>query len=195
MIVPAPVGITYAIEESSVTLSWDQIEIATNYHIDRATDSLFATNLIEFESETNSFTDNGLEANIDYYYRISAVCCDGDFTSTNSDVVSVMLTVMDVASADNLPESFRLHQNFPNPFNPVTQIRYDLQSSENVSINIYNVIGKHIKSLINENQDAGYQSIYWNATDASGQSVPAGMYIYTIQAGDFRETKKMMLLK
>jgi len=195
LIVPAPVGITYVIEESSVTLSWDQIEIATNYHIDRATDSLFATNLIEFESETNSFTDNGLEANIDYYYRISAVCCDGDFTSTNSDVVSVMLTVMDVASADNLPESFRLHQNFPNPFNPVTQIRYDLQSSENVSINIYNVIGKHIKSLINENQDAGYQSIYWNATDASGQSVPAGMYIYTIQAGDFRETKKMVLLK
>ena len=195
LIVPAPVGITYTIEESSVTLSWDQIDIATEYHIERATDSLFTSNLIEFNSEANNFTDSGLEANIDYYYRISAVCCDGAFMSMNSDVVSIMLTVMDVASADNLPESFELHQNFPNPFNPTTQIRYDLQSSENVSIDIYNVVGKHIKSLINTKQDAGYQSIYWNATDAFGQSVPAGMYIYTIQAGNFRETKKMVLLK
>ena len=195
LIVPAPVGITYTIEESSVTLSWDQVDIATDYHIERATDSLFTSNLIEFNSEANNFTDSGLEANVDYYYRISAVCCDGAFISMNSDVVSIMLTVMDVASADNLPEAFELHQNFPNPFNPTTQIRYDLQSSENVSIDIYNVVGKHIKSLINTKQDAGYQSIYWNATDAFGQSVPAGMYIYTIQAGNFRETKKMVLLK
>ena len=55
-------------------------------------------------------------------------------------------------------------------------------------------MGKHIKSLINTNQLAGFKSIYWNATDTFGQSVPAGMYVYSIQAGDFRQSKKMLLL-
>ena len=195
LIVPAPVGITYNIEESSVILSWDQIEIATDYNVERATDSLFATNLVVFESETNTFTDTGLETNIDYYYRIRAICCDGEFMSTNSDIISVMLTVMDVASSENIPDSYLLHQNFPNPFNPKTKIRYDLQKSGFVNIDIYNIIGKHIKSLINEKKEVGYQSVYWNATDASGQSVPAGLYIYTIQTDDFSSTKKMILVK
>ena len=195
LIVPMPVGFTYNVEESSVTLSWDQVDIATGYNIDRATDSLFTNNLVEFTSETNNFTDNNLEDNVAYYYRVSAVCCNGDYISTNSDIVSVMLTVMDIASANNIPDSYRLHQNFPNPFNPTTQIRYELKESVSVSIDIYNVMGKHIKSLIKTKQDAGYQSIYWNTTDASGQSVPAGMYIYTIQAGEFSDTRKMVLLK
>jgi hypothetical protein len=93
------------------------------------------------------------------------------------------------------PDRFALHQNYPNPFNPTTQIRYDLPESEFVSINIYDVMGRKIKSLININQEAGYRSITWNATNDLGQPVSAGMYIYTIQAGEFRQTKKMVLLK
>jgi hypothetical protein len=195
MIVPAPVGMAYTVDESSISLTWDQIDIATSYKIERATDSLFTTDVEEFTSTENNFTDNGLEVEIEYYYRISAVCCGGDYISSYSDIVSVMLTVMDIASAGNIPDSYMLHQNYPNPFNPMTQIRYDLQENTYVSINIYNVMGKHIKSLINMNQDAGYQSIHWNATDASSQPVPAGLYLYTIQAGEFRQTKKMVLLK
>ena len=72
---------------------------------------------------------------------------------------------------------------------------YGLKEKTYVSINIYNLMGKHIKSFVNIVQDAGYQSIVWNATDRSGQPVPAGMYIYSITAGDFRKTRKMMLLK
>ena len=94
-----------------------------------------------------------------------------------------------------LPIEFNLHQNYPNPFNPTTQIRYELPNSEHVSINIYNVIGHKIKSLINMNQDAGYRLISWDATNDLGQSISAGMYIYTIQAGEFRQTRKMVLLK
>ena len=151
--------------------------------------------MVDFDFETNTFIDTDLEANIDYHYRISAICCNGDFMSTNSDIVIVMLTVMDVSSSDNVPDSYLLHQNFPNPFNPKTKIRYDLQKSGFVNIDIYNVIGKHIKSLVNEKQEIGYQSVYWNATDASGQPVPAGLYIYTIQTDDFSSTKKMILVK
>ena len=90
---------------------------------------------------------------------------------------------------------FALHQNYPNPFNPSTQIRYDLPLDEYVTIIIYDVMGRKIKSLINTNQEAGYRSITWDATNDLGQPVSAGMYIYTIQAGEFMQTKKMVLLK
>jgi len=90
---------------------------------------------------------------------------------------------------------FTLYQNYPNPFNPITSLRYDLPEDGLVSINIYDVMGRDIRSLININQEAGYRSISWNATNDLGQPVSAGMYIYTIQAGEFRQTKKMVLLK
>ena len=90
---------------------------------------------------------------------------------------------------------FALHQNYPNPFNPTTQIRYDLPLDEYVTVIIYDVMGRKIKSLINTNQEAGYRSITWNATNDLGQPVSAGMYIYTIQAGEFKQTRKMVLLK
>ena len=94
-----------------------------------------------------------------------------------------------------LPQNFVLHQNYPNPFNPTTQIRYDLPKNSYVSITIYDLMGKRIKSLFSIKQDAGYKSVHWNATNDLGHSVSAGMYIYTIQAGEFRQTRKMVLLK
>ena len=94
-----------------------------------------------------------------------------------------------------IPNQFTLHQNYPNPFNPTTRINYDLPNNEFVSINIFDLMGREIKSLVNKKQIAGFRSIQWDATNNSGQPVSAGMYIYTIQAGEFRQTKKMILLK
>ena len=88
-----------------------------------------------------------------------------------------------------------MHQNYPNPFNPTTKIRYDLPVDEIVNIAIYDVMGRKIKSLVNTKQVAGYKSITWNATNNFGEQVSAGMYIYVIQAGEYRQTKKMVLLK
>ena len=94
-----------------------------------------------------------------------------------------------------MPDVYALHQNYPNPFNPSTKINYELPNNEYVSITIYDVMGHEINSLINSNQEAGYKSVYWNATNHLGIQVPAGIYIYTIQAGEFRQTRKMVLLK
>jgi len=105
---------------------------------------------------------------------------------------SCALTVNELSVS---PEYFKLHENYPNPFNPITLIQYDLPGLSFVNINIYDVIGRKIKSLVNSVQGAGYRSIYWDATNDLGQSVSAGMYIYTIQAGEFRQTRKMVLLK
>ena len=88
-----------------------------------------------------------------------------------------------------------MNNNFPNPFNPLTTISYDLPEDGFVNISIYNVMGIHVKDLVNSQQNAGFKSIQWDATNNRGQQVSAGLYLYTIQAGNFRQTKKMVLLK
>ena len=94
-----------------------------------------------------------------------------------------------------IPNSFVLHPNYPNPFNPVTTLRYDLLEQANVNIIIYDMLGRQVKTLINQTQDAGYKSVIWNATNDYGKPVSAGVYFYQIQAGEFVQTKKMVLLK
>jgi hypothetical protein len=96
---------------------------------------------------------------------------------------------------DLRPNKFSLYQNYPNPFNPVTRINYGLPIQGNVNITIYDMIGRVVKTLINDQQTDGYKSVQWNAANNAGQPVSAGLYIYTIQAGEFRQTKKMVLLK
>ena len=94
-----------------------------------------------------------------------------------------------------LPNNYTLHQNYPNPFNPVTTLRYSLPSYAHVTITIYDLNGKEINQIVNSNQPAGFQSVVWNATDYFGRSVGAGVYLYQIRAGDFKDTRKMVLLK
>ena len=101
-----------------------------------------------------------------------------------------------LSTEENLiPNEFALHQNFPNPFNPTTTIRYELPNEEDVSIVIFDVVGRKIRSLINQNQSAGYHRIQWDAKNDLGEPVSAGMYIYIFHAGDHRSVKKMVLLK
>ncbi len=85
--------------------------------------------------------------------------------------------------------------NFPNPFNPITTITYDLPKYSFVEIIIYDLLGNVIRNLVNADQSSGYKSVQWNAIDNQGRPVSAGVYIYRIEAGDFRQNKKMILLK
>jgi len=94
-----------------------------------------------------------------------------------------------------LPQEITLEQNFPNPFNPITSLSYDLPEDLFVSIIIYDMLGNVINNLVNANQSSGYKSIQWNATNNQGEPVSAGVYLYSIEAGEFRQTKKMILLK
>ena len=109
-------------------------------------------------------------------------------------IVRVETQLLGIDTPD-VPSVFSLYQNYPNPFNPTTQIKYDLPSDGLVNVSIYDITGRYIKSLINNNQSAGYHSVRWDATNNIGEAVSAGMYIYTIQAGEYRATKKMVLLK
>ena len=134
-----------------------------------------------------TFTDNTVQENEYYDYRLS----DVDY---NGNVEYHSLQLMGISSS-NVPEQFVLYPNYPNPFNPVTTIRYDLSKESFVDITIYDMLGNVVHNLVNANESSGYKSIQWNATNNQGEPVSAGVYLYKIQAGDFVNTKKMILLK
>ena len=100
-------------------------------------------------------------------------------------------------SVDNntLPEVFALHNNYPNPFNPITNIRYDVPEISDVNIDIFNIAGKKIKILVSSEHQPGRYKIQWNATNEQGAPVATGMYIYKIRANDFVSVKKLLLMK
>jgi len=94
-----------------------------------------------------------------------------------------------------LPSEFKLYSNHPNPFNPVTTIQYDLPSDGLVNVLVYDMTGRMVKTLVNGLQNSGQNYIKWNGTNDNGEQVSAGLYLYTIQIGEYIETKKMVLLK
>ena len=126
-----------------------------------------------------------------FYYRLGAVDLAGNM-SDYSSVVSITLLTID---GGLIPEDFALHQNYPNPFNPVTTLRYDLSDNSLVDITIFDMLGRRVKTLVNQTQDAGFKSVVWNATNDYGRPVSAGIYLYKIQAGEYISIKKMILLK
>ncbi len=105
--------------------------------------------------------------------------------------------VKDVAIKDepSIPDEFILSQNYPNPFNPTTNITFGLPKESNVTIDVYNLMGQKVATLVNERINAGYHTVNWNGRDASGNRVTSGVYIYKITAGDFAKSKKMLLVK
>jgi hypothetical protein len=89
-----------------------------------------------------------------------------------------------------LPAMFSLHQNYPNPFNPSTTLRYALPQTAFVTLTVYNTLGQQVAQLVNEQQQAGYHDAVFNANELA-----SGVYFYKLQAGDFVQTKKLLLLK
>ncbi|MDH3891679.1 MAG: T9SS type A sorting domain-containing protein [candidate division Zixibacteria bacterium] len=94
-----------------------------------------------------------------------------------------------------LPDTYSLAQNYPNPFNPNTTISYRLPKAQQVTLEIYNINGRRVTTLVDGQQSAGEHSVEWNATDDSGASVASGVYFYRLTAGEFSQSKKMSLVK
>ena len=111
------------------------------------------------------------------------------YTVTDANGASAALALQ------TLPTAFALADNFPNPFNPATTIKYALPQAADVELTVYNVVGQPVRTLVAEHQSAGRYVVEWDATDDSGHSLSSGMYLYHLQAGEFREVKKMLLLK
>jgi hypothetical protein len=149
-------------------------------------------------SEINyySFIDNEITSGIQYY-RLKQIDFDGSFEYTQ--VVEVVI---------GIPTEYSLSQNFPNPFNPVTKINYTIPNVETrhasslqmVTLKIYDALGNEVATLVNEEKQPGIYEVEFSAKGGSasggdGCNFPSGIYFYQLKAGNFIETKKMVLLK
>ena len=104
-------------------------------------------------------------------------------------------SVLSIATPATLPDQITFAQNYPNPFNPITTFSYEIPKAEFVTIAVFDMRGSKVATLVNERQNPGVRSYRWNGTNDNGDVVAAGVYIYTIQAGNFQQSKKMIFLK
>ncbi len=136
-------------------------------------------------------TDNEVNGLLDSVFTLIVA---GDLVDAVIIIDSLNATLK-LDGGTNYPQEFTLSHNYPNPFNPITTIRYDLPKQSHVSITVYDLLGRQVKSLVNQTQDAGSRSVIWDGTNYQGQQVGAGVYFYQVNARGLVQTRKMILLK
>jgi flagellar hook assembly protein FlgD len=102
---------------------------------------------------------------------------------------------MRVKKAQALPQIAALHQNFPNPFNPSTEIRFDIPTARNVELRVYNQLGQTVRTLVQSRMKAGTYRIKWDGRTEAGHGVSSGVYFYSLEAGAYSQIRKMTLVK
>jgi len=140
-----------------------------------------------------------VEENLSGQDTIVLSVSDGEFTVYDSLIVIVSPVTGIEYLMSQVPKEYSLSQNYPNPFNPTTTIIYSIPTQSRVDIRIYDLLGKEVVTLVNDNQEAKYYKVIWDAKDRSGNDVPSGMYLYRIVAksGDrkFVKTRKLLLMR
>jgi fibronectin type 3 domain-containing protein len=184
-------------EVVNALMLWNAVATATQYRLQISTSSDFASTIVDNASITNTFFEaTNLQKFTQYYWRVRAISevGAGDWSATWSfttgDIVSVE------RFGNEIPKEFALGQNYPNPFNPATSIRFALPSEATVRLEVYNMLGQKVATLIDgQHFNAGVFEAVWNARDDAGREVSSGIYIYRISAGDHVDLKRMILMK
>ncbi len=147
-------------------------------------------NLVYSECDPIYF-DGGWRWDSGYWYKLAAVDIHGNV----SDYVLLGPEGVTGEETPETPAASYLSQNFPNPFNPMTMIRFGLREPGRVSLRIYDTAGHFIRALVDETRDAGHYTEEWDGRDGGGRAVASGVYFYRLEAGEYTETKKMVLLR
>ena len=112
------------------------------------------------------------------------------------NAITVSTSALGVDDNESIPNQFALHQNYPNPFNPSTQISFDIpEGGEYIMLNIYNILGQNVSTLVNGVMNPGRYTMDWNATDEIGNPVASGIYFYELRSESFTARKKMLLIR
>jgi PKD repeat protein len=178
--------------EEYVLLSWQPAhdEDLDHYLIFKSEDG-FSYEVLATTTDT-SYVDSDVEFDNEYYYAVRSV----DRSGNRSDISNlVSITVTDISMDDDIPLNYYLTQNYPNPFNPNTTIKYGLKEPVDVSIIIFDNLGRKIIELINTKQNAGHYQIVWNGKNYLNHQVSSGIYYYRIETDKFNEIKKMIFIK
>ena len=189
---PSPSNLTYQIlDYGSVGLQWDAPNYAElelefiGYNVYRDEELINPAPV----AETN-YLDCGLDPDFYYYYYITALYVEGE--SEPTETIEVYVTS---AHDDIFAPQTRLLGNYPNPFNPETTISFILAEAGYTTLEIYNVRGQKIRSIVTGYLDGGSHSISWNGLDSNNREAGSGVYFYKLQTGDYSTSKKMLLLK
>ncbi|MFQ5708440.1 MAG: FlgD immunoglobulin-like domain containing protein [bacterium] len=173
--------------------------ILQGFNVFRATSANARSNgtlITSLNATTISFLDENLNKGT-FFYQVTAVYDLGE--SGPSNEVQVEITTTAVADeTPGLPTQYALQQNHPNPFNPTTLIKYSIpvsHSNQTVRLQIYNILGQKIRTLIAQKQTAGEYTIAWDGSSDLGVQVSSGVYVYQLRAGNFVQSKKMVLLR
>jgi len=159
------------------------IRSTDNQNFSRATNDIPAAN--SPTGSSYSYVDGNLVNGTTYYYKLVDVDING-----LENINSLVAEVTPLGTANIAPESYSLHQNYPNPFNPMTSISYDIQETGHVTLAVFDVLGREVVTLVNDNQTAGSYSVEFNASTLS-----SGIYFYQLKVNDFSALKKMVVLK
>jgi hypothetical protein len=177
---------------------WNSTPNSTSYHMQVSTSASFTTVLIDLKLVDTSIvvTQDTLAANTRYYWHVSAVNAGGEGAFSGASTFTTS-TLLDVALATSeIPKVFALNQNYPNPFNPSTTISYDIPRAAFVNVDIYDVLGRRVISLVDGIQSPNHYVMQWNASNVS-----SGIYFLRIRAhsqdgsDNFNAVKKLMLMK
>ncbi len=162
------------------------------FELYRSTDGDFAGLTPIAQLVETNYHDEISNAGMVYHYMLKAVDANGNISDA-SRVVRTFTTSL--GGKEQLPDEYSLNQNYPNPFNPTTLIEFALPLASEVSLEIYNILGQHVRTLANGYTPGGYLSVNWDGLDQNGMELSSGTYIYRLQAADITLTKKMVLMK
>ncbi|KAA3636002.1 MAG: T9SS C-terminal target domain-containing protein, partial [Calditrichaeota bacterium] len=140
-------------------------------------------------------TVDGMKSGEQFYLTVDGIKTNERFTWNGSASKQEILSLSAKGTEDNLPTTFGLSQNYPNPFNPTTTISFSLPQSGNAQLEVFNLLGQKIKTIFDGQADAGLNTVTWDGTNNSGQTVASGIYFYRLTADNYSDTKKMTLLK
>ena len=186
--VVSPVGLID--QPRDVTLVWQRSVPATSYHVQVATDSVFSSVVADTTVTDTLVHLNPLNADASFYWRVSAVNGYGESCSSTATSFATGNEILSVGRTASVPLGFELSQNFPNPFNPTTEIRYDLPGRSFVEIVVCDLLGKVMSTLVREVQITGHYRIIFSAAN-----LPSGVYFCQMKAGNVRIVRKMLLLR
>ncbi len=172
------------------TLIWYSSVSATSYHLQVATTSVFTSVIVDTTVADTLLQLSPLDANRRFFWRVSATNEHG--TSEYSVTASFMTGdhITDVEEHREIQTEFKLSKNYPNPFNPLTQIAYSVPKSGYISLKVYNLLGQEVATLFEGVRHAGNYVVTFDGRELSG-----GVYLYQLKANKFIETKKLILLK
>ncbi len=183
-----------------VSLTWrDRSANESKYFIIRKLTGGNYSIIDSVSTDQVTYTDTTVEYGNAYTYRVFAA---NSFTISDSSNEASVTIVSVPSEIEVLPKEYSIFQNYPNPFNPTTAIMYGLPVESGVSINIFNILGQEVKSLVNSVQDAGYKTIEWNSTDNAGNPVVSGVYLIKFEFSDIKkpssaitQVRKMLLVR